>query len=418
MPRPRSYDVVVVGAGPAGSATAANLARDGARVLLCDRSEFPRDKACGGGLTPRGVAALDRLKVDLSSQDAIPIGGLEMIGKGRSLSVAFPSTSKWPSQGFVSRRSVLDKRILDAAVDAGAEFRSARVVGPLFEDGTCRGIRTKHNGTTEDIESDWTIAADGAHSVVARGAGLADTASSGRGFWYAALRGYFAPVAPRTQDGTAVLEFYPLYTRSGRWLPAYGWVFPLPDGSANVGVDLPHAPSLAACPGLREAFDAFVERLRRERPGFADATLEAPAQGALLPEAGRGFKLAAPGLLAVGDAAGMITPYSGEGITYALEAAEIAATAILSERSASDVTKRYSRDIANGYAFQFSMSLRIMKAMRRPALAAAAASIGFRSKRALRAGVRVMAYLIEDEPDTSSTVSRLYRRASRLRRTG
>lgn len=144
---PRSYDVVVVGAGPAGSATAAYLARGGARVLLCDRARYQgdgwRDKACGGGLTPRGVAALERLKVDLSPTEAIRVGGLEMVGAGRLLAVGFPSTSAWHSYGLVARRSVLDARILDAAVASGAALRHARVLGPLFADGVCRGVRIR-----------------------------------------------------------------------------------------------------------------------------------------------------------------------------------------------------------------------------------------------------------------------------------
>jgi geranylgeranyl reductase family protein len=409
------YDAVVVGAGPAGSATAAHLARGGARVLLCDRaaSSTPwRDKACGGGLTPRGVAALDRLKIDLGPRDAITVGGLEMVGRGRSLAVGFPKTQQWPSHGLVARRSVFDRRILDAALDAGAELRHGRVLGPTFADGVCRGVRIKTSGAMEDVEAEWTIAADGATSSVARAAGLAGTVASGRGFWYAAMRGYFAPVAPRMHDGTPVLEFYPLFTRSGRWLPAYGWVFPLPDGSANVGVDLPHAPALHACPPLREAYDAFVERMRRERPGFGDAQPESEPHGALLPEAMHGFRAGAPGLLAVGDAAGMISPYSGEGIAYALEGAELAAEGVLAAAAPTQTVRRYAEALRTGYGFQFASSLRIMKAMRRGPLAAAAAVVGFRSRRALRAGVRVMAYLIEDDT-SASTVSRGYRRASR-----
>lgn len=411
------YDAVVVGAGPAGAATATHLARGGARVLLCDRAELTsgtwRDKACGGGLTPRGVGAVERLKVDLAASEAMSVSGLEMTGSGRSLAVRFPQTVAWPSTGLVARRSVLDRKILDAAAEAGAELLHARVAGPLFSDGVCRGVRVRRDGTTADIEAEWTIAADGATSSVARAAGLAPSVADG-GFWYAALRGYFAPVVPRSHDSDPVLEFYPLRTPSGRWLPAYGWVFPLPGGAANVGVDLPHAPSLRGCPPLRRAYADFVERLRRERPGFEAARPEGPPQGALLPEATKGFRPGAPGLLAVGDAGGMITPYSGEGISYALEAAEIAAQAILSETRPSEVLRRYGSQMRSGYAFQFATSLGIMKAMRRPSLAGAAATVGFRSRRLLRAAVRVMAYLIEDDPDTSSTTSRAYRRVSRL----
>lgn len=343
-----------------------------------------------------------------------------MVGHARSVSTVFPKTSTWPSHGVVARRSVLDNAILQQALDAGAEFRTGvRVTGPIFEDGICRGVRVRTNGSSsEDIVAAWTIAADGATSVIARAAGLAPATTSpeGGGFWYAALRGFFGPVEPLRHNGEPVLEFYPLRTTSGRWLPAYGWVFPLPDGSANVGVDIPHTPKLAACPPLRQAYDAFIVRLRRERPGFEGALEEAPPVGALLPEAMLGFRPAAPGLLAVGDAAGMITPYSGEGILYAIESAEYAAAAILEERRPSEAARRYASALQDGYLFQLSSALSIMKAMRKAPLAAAAAAVGFRSERALRAGVRVMAYLIEDDPATTSTVSRGYRIARRLDR--
>ncbi len=408
MPR---YDAVVVGAGPGGSATATLLARGGAKVLLCDRSSFPRDKTCGGGLTPRGVGALDRLGVSLGPDEAVRSPGIEMFGPDGSIGVPFPETNKWPSHALVGRRSVIDQKLFDAAVAAGVDVRTGvRVIGPLFEDGTCRGVRVRSNGTVEDTEAAWTVAADGATSVIARGAGLADTVSSGRGFWYTALRAYYTGVDPRG----GMLEFYPLRTASGRWLPAYGWVFPLPGGAANVGVDIPHSPHLDACPSLHEAFDGFIERLRRERPGFQGAQLEAPAQGALLPEAMRGFRSGAPGLVCVGDAAGLITPYSGEGIAYALESAELASQAMLQSGSPSAIVRDYERALRDNYGFQFGTAFRIMKAMRVGPLAAAAAAVGFRSQRLLRAAVRVMAYLIEDTPDTTSTASRAYRAVERL----
>lgn len=410
------YDAIVVGAGPGGSAAAAHLAGAGARVLLLDRARFPRDKACGGGLTPRGVAALERLGVDTRGDAFLEVDGLELSGAGRASSAPFPETRRWPPRGAVARRRDLDGLVLERAIEAGAEFRpETRVVGPVVEDGVCRGVRVAANGTREEVLADQTIGADGATSALARGMGLGDAPSSGRGFWYAALRGYFGPVEPRRAPSGPVLEFYPLRSPSGRWLPAYGWVFPLPDGTANVGVDIPHRPPLGGCPGLREAYEGFVGELRRTRPGFAGAEPEAPPTGALLPEAMRGFRPGAPGLLLVGDACGLITPYSGEGIVYALESAELAAEAVLEAPSRSAVTGRYADALWAGYGFQMRTALGIMKAMRRPPLARAAASVGIgRWDRGFRAAVRVMAYLIEDDPGAGSTVSSLYRTARRI----
>lgn len=409
-----SYDTLVVGAGPAGSAAAAHLAAGGARVLLLDRADFPRDKACGGGLTPRGVAALERLGVE-TDEGFVRVGGLEITGSGRHSVACFPATSRWPSHGLVARRSDLDAAILARAVAAGAEFRpGVRVLGPVVEDGICRGVRVACDGRREDVLAEQTVAADGATSVLARGMGLGSPASSGRGFWYTALRAYFGPVEPRTIDDEPVLEFFPLRGPGGRWLPAYGWIFPLPGGAANVGVDIPHRPELTGCPPLREAYDAFVGRLRRERPGFEDAKEEAPPTGALLPEAMCGFRPGGPGLLLAGDACGLITPYSGEGIAYGLESAELAAAAILATDRPSAVSGVYARDLWDGYGFQMRTALWIMKAMRRAPLAAAAARLGLGHDRLFRAGVRVMAYLIEDDPRAPSTVSKGYRLARRL----
>jgi len=407
MPR---YDAVVVGAGPAGSATAAHLASRGARVLVVDRSGFPRDKACGGGLTPRGVAALDRLKIDQPPDEFVRVGGLEMCGTDRAISARFPSTSRWPDYGVVTRRSVLDAKVLDAAQRLGAEFRSGvRALGPLMENGSCRGVRIRHNGTVEDVAATWTIAADGATSAIARGAGAAPTVASEDGFWYTALRAYFSDVAPHHGDGLPLIEFYPLRGAGGRWLPAYGWVFPLPGGGANVGVDIPHSPGMDACPPLRDAYTAFVKQLRATRPGFERATQDAPEVGALLPEAMRGFRPGVPGLLAVGDAAGMITPYSGEGIVYALEGAEYAANAILGGAAPTETVREYSRALWDAYGFHFGWSLSFMKTMRKAPFARAAAALGLTSPRVLRAAVRIMAFLIEDDPSApASTVSRGY----------
>lgn len=412
-----AYDAVIVGAGPAGSATAAHLARDGRRVLLVDRAHFPRDKACGGGLTPRGVAALRRLGVDTAARWVQPASGVAVTGARGTATAAFPATSRWPSETLVARRIDLDAAVLERAVAAGAEFRpGVRVVGPVMEDGVCRGVSVARGAEREQISAPLTVAADGATSVLARGAGLAGPASSGRGFWYAAMRGYFSPVRGRGPAGAPLLEFYPLRAPSGRWLPGYGWVFPLPDGSANVGVDLPHRPALAGSPGLRDAYGAFVAALRRDHPGFAGAVEEAPPVGALLPEGMAGARPGVPGLLAAGDAAGLITPYSGEGIAYALESAEHVASAA-SYGAPSAILDAYRSALWQAYGFQFTTALWFMKAVRRPWAARLGATFGIGSDRVLRAALRIMAYLIEDDPAApASTVSSGYRAARRLAR--
>lgn len=412
--RQRHYDAIVVGAGPAGSATAARLADAGARVLMVDRFSFPRDKACGGGITPRGTTALRDLRVDVDRPTFMHVVGLEVVAQGHVCRTEFPKTDRWSSIGLVVRRKDLDAAVLERAVSAGVEFRAGvRVLGPVVENGVCRGIRATCNGREFENLADYTVGADGATSLMARRSGLAKPTASGDGFWYAALRGYFGPVAP-TGGAAPVLEFYPLRTKAGRWLPGYGWVFPLPEGGANVGVDLPHRPVLRGAPPLREAYRCFVSRLREERPGFGRAAEESAPVGALLPEGMRGIRPGMVGMLLVGDAAGLITPYSGEGIAYALESANLAARSIVASQNPHCAVESYRCGLWNEYGFHFTLALAFMKAVRRPTVARLAANIGIRHQRVLRAAVRVMAYLIEPERCSPSTVSSAHRALRRV----
>jgi flavin-dependent dehydrogenase len=192
-------------------------------------------------------------------------------------------------------------------------------------------------------------------------------------------------------------------------------VFPLSDGTANVGVDIPHRPRLRGCPPLRVLFDGFVEQLRRQRPGFAGARPESRPQGALLPEGMSGVRPSAPGLLLTGDAAGLVSPYSGEGIVYALESAELACQAIATGTSPTSIASGYTRALEEAYDFQFRGALAFMKGVRRRSLARLAAALGISHPRVLRAAVRVMAFLIEEDPSAPpSTISRLYLAAKRV----
>jgi geranylgeranyl reductase family protein len=308
------FDAVVVGAGPAGSATAIRLARAGASVLLADGARFPRDKPCGGGLTGRAVK---ELPVDVTPvvEDVVRAFELRLRYRRR-----FERRSAVPLVRMTQRRR-LDAFLVEQAAEAGAVFR----------DGvTVEGVTVGPDGASlrvggEPVHGRVLVGADGVNGRIAREAGL------GGGILYGiALEGN-GPL-PEGQAGRATVEI-------GVVPGGYGWVFPKA-GHANYGV----GGWAAEGPRLR----AHLRRLCVEY-GVDDATLT-DVQGRRLPI--RRTSTAAWGpVLLVGDAAGLVDPLSGDGISEALLSARLAAEAIL----AGD-TSRYETDLAAALARYASTS--------------------------------------------------------------
>jgi geranylgeranyl reductase family protein len=271
------FDVAVIGAGPAGAAAALSAlrARPGCRVLLVDRADFPRDKACGDGIAPHALDELARLGVASVLDHAVPVRSLRLVsprGTTAELSVARPS--------YVVPRTVFDARLVDAAVARGAVFER-RVVRSL-----------------DDVPASVVIGADGANGVVRRLLGLGRPVPSSVAV---AVRGYVpSSGAPRQ---TIVMD--------GRDWPAYAWQFDDGRGSANVGFGM-LLPSLQALPHGRAALE---ERLVSLLPSARGA--ERLRSHHLPLSTGRPVQ--PPGrVLLAGDAASLVNPLTGEGIYYAL----------------------------------------------------------------------------------------------------
>ena len=288
------FDAVVVGAGPAGSATAIRLARAGASVLLADRARFPRDKPCGGGLTGRAVK---ELPVDVTPvvEDVVHTFEVRLGYRKR-----FERRSDAPLV-LMTRRRRLDTFLAEQAAAAGAVFRDGVTVEGLTVGPDGASVRV--GGAT--VHGRVLVGADGVNGRIARDAGL------GGGILYGiALEGN-GPL-PEGQAGRATIEL-------GVVPGGYGWVFPK-DGHANYGV----GGWAAEGPQLR----AHLKRLCAEH-GVDDARLT-DVQGRRLPI--RRTTTAARGpVLLVGDAAGLVDPLSGDGIYEALVSARLAADAILTE---------------------------------------------------------------------------------------
>ncbi|HEX9890716.1 MAG TPA: geranylgeranyl reductase family protein [Actinomycetota bacterium] len=320
-------DVLVVGAGPAGSATAYHLARRGVDVVVCDRASFPREKVCGDGLTPRGVSALQRMGVDPTEPGFVRIDGLRVRGGGVRLELPWPRVRSQPSFGVVRTRHDLDHLLVQRAQKAGARvWEETEAAEPLIgPDGwvggasLLRGARDQER-TPEQIRARFVVAADGAASRFAGRAGVRRDHAAPLGI---AARRYYR--TNRYQDG--MFESW-LELRDGdRLLPGYGWVFPVGDGILNVGAGL-----LNSYPGFRDitargVFDVFLRQLPPSW-GIDEDSAVGPLLSGGLPMAMNRRPLAVPGLLLAGDAGGMINPFNGEGIAYAIESGELAAELI------------------------------------------------------------------------------------------
>jgi geranylgeranyl reductase family protein len=315
-PQAARFDAVVVGAGPAGSIAALVLARGGARVALADKAAFPRDKACGDLIGPRGVQVLDDL--GLTVPDAGHGSDLLAVGPSgrRSRLPAFTGRS-YPGHGIVVPRVAFDHALREAALDAGAVGVRARVAAVEQDpDGTVRAVLASDG---QRLAGDVIIGADGALSTVARLAGMLDSESA---LWGFAVRAYVPGEVPLPL--LVLLESAPW-----RIYPGYGWLFPGADGQANVGIGIGMGGTRHSAP-LRDDLDRFTALLR-SRGDLRPTAEPGPVVGGWLRMGGTGTPPAVANVLLAGDAAGLINPLQGEGIAPAMISARLAAEAVLAD---------------------------------------------------------------------------------------
>ena len=317
-------DVLVIGAGPAGSACAQALARAGLDVLLVDQHAFPRDKTCGDGLIPDAQRALSRLGLlDAVLARARVATHVGCVGPGGG-------RVELPARLAVLPRRELDELLRREAVAHGARWLApARFEAPLFDaDGRVAGARLAlPDGSSRALRARWTVLATGAAAGPLLAAGVCERRlPSG-----IALRGYVRSEA--LAGGVAGLEV--VWHRALRG--GYGWIFPCRDGVFNIGVGLTRGRGAAAAlpeANLRGLFDAFVRLHPTARELMATGQSLGPLKGAPLRCSLEGARWSRPGLLVAGEAAGSTYLLTGEGIGKALEAGLLAAQAIAEGREA------------------------------------------------------------------------------------
>lgn len=322
---PSRCDVLVVGAGPAGSAAAIMLAGSGFDVVLVDQHAFPRDKVCGDGLIPDAHHALRRLgvldEVMAKAQSSTHVGCIGSRG-GR---VDVPGTLA------VLPRKQLDEIVCRAAVGAGARMHApVRFVAPLEEAGVVVGARLAHGDVSRELRCRWLLLASGAVPQALLAAGMSDRRTPSG----VALRGYLKNDAMRSRIDKLEVVWHRAVA------PGYGWIFPCGDGVYNIGVGIvdshnEHRDGKLTKQeiNLREVFDAFTRIYPPARELVQGGQWISPLKGAPLRCTLEGARYSRPGLLVCGEAAGSTYSFTGEGIGKALETGMLAAQALIAGRA-------------------------------------------------------------------------------------
>jgi menaquinone-9 beta-reductase len=408
-------DVIVVGAGPAGATTAFYLAQSGLDVLLLEKSRFPREKVCGDGLTPRAVKTLVNMGISVSEQDGwVRNKGLRVIGAGKRLELAWPELASYPGYGLVRTRLDLDETLARRAQQAGARLlEGVTVTGPVLDERTGRitGVVAKAAGGGEDhsYRARVVVAADGNSSRLSVAMGLRKRDDRPLGV---AVRTYFR--SPRHDDD--YLESWLDLWDGDRLLPGYGWIFGMGDGTSNVGLGLLNTSAAFGHTDYHALLRKWLEGMPAEW-GFTEENRTQPIRGAALPMGFNRTPHYHQGLLLVGDAGGMVNPFNGEGIAYAMESGEILARTIVQAlaRSRRAETERvlagYPHALSQAYGGYYALGRTFVKLIGQPALMRFATKHSMGRPALMRFAIKLLANLTDPRGDASD---RLVNGLSRL----
>ena len=407
-------DVIVVGAGPAGATTAFYLAQSGLDVLLLEKSRFPREKVCGDGLTPRAVKSLVGMGIKVGEQDGwVRNKGLRVIGAGLRLEMPWPELSSYPGYGLVRTRHDMDEALARRAEQAGARLlEGVTVTGPVRHERTGRitGVVARPEGGDERrYAARVVVAADGNSSRLSVAMGLRKRDDRPLGV---AVRTYYQ--SPRHDDD--YLESWLDLWDGDRLLPGYGWIFGMGDGTSNVGLGLLNT---SAAFGHTD-YHALLRKWLKGMPadwGFTEENRTAPIRGAALPMGFNRTPQYHQGLLLAGDAAGMVNPFNGEGIAYAMESGEILARTITQAlaRSRRADTERvlagYPHALSQEYGGYYTLGRVFVKLIGKPGLMRFATKHGMSRPALMRFALKLLANLTDPGGDVSD---RLVNGLSRL----
>ena len=394
---PARTDVLVVGAGPAGSAAAAWAARAGRDTVLVDAAVFPRDKTCGDGLTPRAIAELDRLGLDDWVRAHTVNHGLRAHGFGQTLLLPWPGGSL-PAYGSAVARTELDDHIRTTALKSGAiGIDGARAVDVRLEGGRVAAVRFEAGGESFELGCKRLIVADGVRSPLGKLLGRTWHRDTVYGV---AARSY---VDSTMSDDPWISSHLELRGQDGDVLSGYGWIFPLGDGSVNIGVGTLATARRPAEVALRPLMHHYADQ-RREDFGLS-GELRMPTS-AMLPMGGAVSHVAGPNWALIGDAAACVNPLNGEGIDYGLETGRLVVDAL-----DEDLATAWPALLREHYGEGFSIARRLAGLVTVPRLLPALGPAGMRSDWLMTLALRWMGNLVTD--DDRDRAARVWRWAGR-----
>jgi menaquinone-9 beta-reductase len=394
-------DVIVVGAGPGGSACAYHLARHGVSVLLLEKSEFPREKVCGDGLTPRAVKQIVGMGIDPSAPGWIRNRGLRVIGGGVRLELDWPDLAAFPNYGLTRTRMDFDQLLAGAAKDAGADLRtSVNVTGPVVDERTGRVVGVEAAGPDKEpqtFRAPVVVAADGVSGRFPLALGLNKRTDRPIGV---AVRRYYR--SPRHTDD--YLESW-LELRgkneTDKLLPGYGWIFGMGDGRVNVGLGVLNSSVEFGKSNYREMLLDWMGATPDDWGMNDEANADGPILGAALPMGFNRVPHYTRGVMLVGDSGGMVNPFNGEGIAYAMESGALAAEVAVQALAEADGQRRertlqhYPAELRSRYGGYYRLGGWFVKLIGRPEIMRFATKHGMPHPTLMRFVLKLLANLTE-----------------------
>jgi menaquinone-9 beta-reductase len=411
-------DVIVVGAGPAGSTMAFFLATAGLDVLVLEKTHFPREKVCGDGLTPRAVKVLTSMGVPLRESDGwLRNKGLRIIGGGGRIELPWPELSSYPGFGLVRTRLDFDEILARHAQKAGARLlEGVNVTGPLRDDRTGRIIGVTARETVDGEKTERAVrgrvvvAADGNSSRLSVAMGLRKRDDRPMGV---AVRTYYT--TPRHDDD--YLEAWLDLWDGDKLLPGYGWIFGMGDGTSNVGLGMLNTSEAFGHIDYRVLLRKWLAGMPAEW-GLREENRTQPVRGAALPMGFNRTPHYTNGLLLAGDSGGMVNPFNGEGIAYAMEAGETAARVIVqalarpTAAGAETVLRTYPRALKDAYGGYYALGNSFVHMIGHPAFMRFATRHGVKRPYIMRFTMKLLGNLTE--PRGGDATDRLLNALSKM----
>ena len=404
----QAADVIVVGAGPAGSSAAFHLAQAGVDVLLLEKAAFPRDKICGDGLTPRAVRQLVAMGIDLDAPGWARNNGLRIVGAGHRLELPWPELASFPPYGMVRTRMDFDELLARHAEKAGARLMErTAVTGPVFDEATGRVVgvtarpvdeRGRKVGDETTYRAPVVIAADGVSARIAIALGLERRENRPMGV---AVRAYYQ--TPRHDDPwmESWLELWDGTPGSSNLLPGYGWIFGVGDGTANVGLGILNTSKAFQHVDYKDVLQRWLSHTPEEWGFRDDANRVGRIGSAALPMGFNRKPHYTRGVLLCGDSGGMVNPFNGEGIDYALESGHVAAETIVQALATpagparERVLQGYAAELEAAYGGYFTLGRIFAKMIGNPTFMKQATKYGLPRTALMKFTLKLMANLTD-----------------------